>query len=398
MRRLLITTACRKAKFDEPSGHLYVVDLDNWKVTQRGSIIEPPYREIDPNPRGGFRGGKGIAIFENQIIMANSVCAFRFNKNWELLRIISHPSCSGIHDILIDSDHNLYVTSARNDLLFKFDLDGNLIEYYYFRQNPANHAINQWVRPEILSIEEIAGGQIDFRDPRTHKITSHDSVHINSISQLPDGSLLTSLGLVVGSEFSLFMEIKDQLSKYGLWPWIIRANQYIRNFFSFEKEQHSDLIIQPAKGKSIVVRIFHNGDIVPCLVLEQATVPGHSILARSDGTAIYLNTSFGNIIHFKPENGRIISKTKVSTQFLRGIVHLSDDEIIVGSQNNLLWFSLQTREIRKQITLSDNLNEAVFSIHEFPETFSLPPISFESQLGKLVGFNEKEAIFKLGNQ
>ena len=80
VKRLLITTTCRNANVNEPSGHLYVFDLDKWETSQRGSIIEPPFRDVDPNPRGGFRGGKGLAIFKNQVILANSVGVFLFDQ------------------------------------------------------------------------------------------------------------------------------------------------------------------------------------------------------------------------------------------------------------------------------------------------------------------------------
>lgn len=394
MTRLLITTTCRKSKLDDPSGHLYVFDLNRWEIAHRGSIIEPPYRDVDPNPRGGFRGGKGIAIVDNQIILANSVGVFLFNQNWDLLKVISHPSCSGIHDIFLDRDNNLWVTSARNDLLFKFDLDGNLLKFFYFRQEqPAISGI-PWTHPTLFSNEEIENGQIDFRDPRTHKVTTHDTVHVNSICQQPDGSMLISLGLVVGEKFSTLMKIKDFFTQLGLWSWIVRVNQYARDIFSIEKDRHSDLILQPAKGLSIIMRIHPRGDMLPCLMIDNVFVPSHSVLGRADGTAVYLNTTNGEILHFKPENGQIISKTNVSNQFLRGIAQLSVDDLVVGSQNTLLLFSLKTLEIRKQVNLSNDLNEAVFAIHEFPEKFLLPPISFESRLGKLVGFNDKEAIFE----
>jgi hypothetical protein len=394
MNRLLITTTCRKTNHDEPSGHLYVLDLDKWEIVQRGSIIEPPYRDLDPNPRGGFRGGKGIAIYDDQIILANTVAIFRFDQTWNLLRVISHPSCSGIHDILLDSNNHLWVTSARNDILFKFDIEGNLLEYFYFRQNHPNQPMLQWAQPPILNNKDIANGKTDFRDPRTHEISAHDSVHVNSISQHPDGSILVSLGLVVGKKFSSLMKIKDSLSRVGLWSLIIRINQMISRVFFLKKDRHSDLVLQPAKGKSVIIRLLPSGAMTSCLAIENVNVPSHSVLASSDGTAVYLNTTIGNIIHFDPENGSVISSTNVSNKFLRGVWRITDDDIIVGSQNRLLCFNMKTLTINKEINLSENKHEAVFAIHEFPERFDLPPKSFESHLGRFIGFTDKEAVFE----
>ena len=393
MKRLIITTTCRKTKPDEPSGYLYVFDLATWEILQRGLIIEPAFREVDPNPRGGFRGGKGIAVLDDQILLANSVAIFRFDQNWQLLKTISHPSCSGIHDILLDRDNILWVTSARNDILFKFDLNGNLIDHYYYRESQRFRSSQPWAQEKILSQKEIENGNLDFRDPRTHKITKHDTVHINSISQQPDGSFLVSLGLVAGKKFSTLMMIKDLLSKLGFWQLVLRLNESARNFLSIQKDRHSDIIFQPADGKSMVVKIIPDGYQTLCFEIENVTVPSHSILSRSDGTAIYLNTTKGDIIHFTPQDGHIISSTFITHQFLRGIFQLSEKDLIVGSQNNILWFDQNTKEIKRQVQLSEDANEAVFAIHDFPENFALPPISFEVHLGKLVGFNQREVIF-----
>ncbi len=393
INRLLITTTCRKANYNEPSGHLYVFDLERNEIIQKGSIIEPPYRDVDPNPRGGFRGGKGIAIHEDQIFLANTAGIFCFDQRWDLIKVISHPSCSGIHDILFDKEKNLWVTSARNDILFKFDLDGNILDYYYFRQDQQNHNLNQWTQPRILSNEDIEQGTLDFRDPRTHMLASHDTVHVNSVGLLPNAEILVSLGFIVGKEFSTLLRIKDILSQRGLWSWIVRINQFIRRILTLEKDRHSELVIQPLKGKSIIARLHSTGKFEPCFIIDNVNVPSHSVLARSDGTAVYLNTTIGNVLHFDPGNGKIISSTNVSNNFLRGICKITEDELIVGSQNQLIWFSLKTLKVMNQFTLSDNQNETVFAIHALPEQFSKPPISFETYLGKLVCFNGFEPIF-----
>lgn len=394
MSRLLITTACRKANIEQPSGYLYVLDLDKGKIVHRGGIIEPPHREVDPNPRGGFRGGKGIALLEDQIFLANTVGVFQFDCQWGLQKVISHPSCSGIHEILLDRDHNLWVTSARNDLLFRFDLDGNMLDFFHFRRHDQNRSILPWAQQAILTREAIIKGQIDFRDPRTHSVTTYDSAHVNSISQQEDGSLLVSLGLVVSKKFSILMKTKDFLSRQGLWLWVQRINQWLKTVFSLAQDGPTDLILQPAKGKSIILRIIPGGETVPCLVMDDVSVPGHSVLSRSDGTAVYLNTTTGEILHFRPGSGEVIAVTHISRQFLRGVAQLSDDELVLGSQNNLLWFSLSAREVKKQVTLSDDPNEAVFDLLELPDIFSLPPLSFEAHLGRLIGFDKQVAIFR----
>jgi hypothetical protein len=65
MKKILVSTDRRHTPSDQPSGHLAVYDLESQKVERNCEIIEPPYRDVDPNPRGGLRGLKGISIRNN---------------------------------------------------------------------------------------------------------------------------------------------------------------------------------------------------------------------------------------------------------------------------------------------------------------------------------------------
>ncbi|MCK5345656.1 MAG: hypothetical protein KAR20_19735, partial [Candidatus Heimdallarchaeota archaeon] len=331
MPRLLITTTIRNAKINQPSGYIYAYDLSNEKVIQRCPTIEPAFRNVDPNPRGGLRGGKGIATSGNQIFLANSVAVFRFTHNWSLINVITHPSCSGIHDILIDSDKNLWVTSARNDLLFKFDFDGNLLSFINFRNKQMLRNSLGWNPKNRLSNLDIKKGLIDFRDPRSHVLPDFDRAHVNSIDMQEDGSLLISLGLVSSLKFSVLMKIKDKLIQRGLWSALVKINQWLIKIFSIKKDLHSELFIQPARGKSVIVRMKSDNDLTNCFVLKDISVPSHSIMSMSDGVGIYLNTSSGDVVQFDLGNRVNISTTHITEHFLRGIFKINDDQVLLGS-------------------------------------------------------------------
>ena len=130
MTRLIVSTVRRHTPSNEPSGYIYAVDWDARQILRRCSIVEPAYREVDDNPRGGMRGSKGIAARPDQIALANYSMIFRYDPQWNLLGVITHPSCAGIHDILYDGI-TLWAASARTDMLVQFDLQGNLLQYHY---------------------------------------------------------------------------------------------------------------------------------------------------------------------------------------------------------------------------------------------------------------------------
>jgi len=201
MPRILISTSCRHKPHDQPSGHLFVFNLDKQKVVRQSEIIEPPYREVDPNPRGGFRGLKGISIDGHRIAIANASTVFVYDHLWNPITYMWHPSCTGIHDIELKND-TVWVTSSRNDLLICLDFNGNIIDYYDLRDSPLvkKNAAHQ-IKP-LLHERQIINGRWDFRDPRTHDMAITDSLHINSLVFLDNGDLLVSCGL--------FRVIKDR--------------------------------------------------------------------------------------------------------------------------------------------------------------------------------------------
>src|SRR5262245_29866058 len=176
----LVTTTHRHCRIGEPSGFIYTVDLETGRVTGRCPVIEPPHLDVDPNPRGGMRGAKGIAVLDDQVFIANASAVYRFDPAWNLLGIITHPSCATLHDVVF-RDNRLWVTSCSNDLVFEFDLEGRVCRHYYARTfGEARKALN-WTPPVLLTAADVVGGTTDFRDPRTHRHETYNGAHINSI-------------------------------------------------------------------------------------------------------------------------------------------------------------------------------------------------------------------------
>src|SRR5262245_40188631 len=113
MRTFLVTSTHRHCGPREPSGFVYTLDLDRRQVTGSCPMIEPPHRGSDPNPRGGMRGAKGIAVLDDEVFLANASVIYRFDTSWNITACITHPSCGSIHDIAWH-DGGLWVTSCCN--------------------------------------------------------------------------------------------------------------------------------------------------------------------------------------------------------------------------------------------------------------------------------------------
>jgi streptogramin lyase len=167
----------------------------------------------------------------------------------------------------------------------------------------------------------------------------------------------------------------------------------MRNVFEKNsKTMDDDLIVKPAKAQSVVVRISSDGIRSLCFVLPNVTAPSHSLHTLPDGTVIYLSTTDGSVLHIDPRSGDIISSTKVTDGFLRGITSLNDRTLLLGTRGELLTFDLSAKRVVKRMKIPTDLNEAVYDIKRLPSHYSMPPLSFEEHFKKVVGYEAKDLI------
>ncbi len=227
---LLLSVVSRNSSLDEPSGYMYTLDLGHRQVTGRSPVIKPSHLRHDQNPRGGLRGARGIAVGEDHVFIANSSRIYRFDSAWRLIGSLSHPSCADIHDILF-RDGRLWVTSTRNDLVFEFDLDGNIHQCLNLRTFLRNFrelgTTLQWKEPCYLTDADIFSSPTDFRDPRSHDRLRSDSMHINSLCFLPDGARLILLGRLRPSPTAFLPAFKAALERRGWWTPLLRASRWL---------------------------------------------------------------------------------------------------------------------------------------------------------------------------
>lgn len=395
MNRYIVSTVRRHCPPDEPSGYVYIVDPEARRVIQRSAILEPLFRELDANPRGGMRGGKGIGVRPDQIAMANFSMIFRYDPEWRFLGAITHPSCAGIHDILFDGD-GLWAAAARADLLVRFDLDGRLTRHHYLRE--PSDAVNAlgWSAPVLLNHEIINRGRIDFRHPRSVEKETYDRAHLNSLCRLAGGDLLVSLGFVFDARFAGLLRLKIRLIQWGVWPALKAANKALRRGLGRSgKNMDQSLVVKPAQARSALVRILPSGERRLSLELSRITAPSHSLLALGDDTVIYLNTTNGELLHIEPYAGQTLSSTPVAENgFLRGVTKINERRLLVGSRGELIVFDLPACRVSDRFSITADPNEAVYDIKPLPEHYTLPPASFAEDFTHQTGLSGPAALLK----
>lgn len=372
MIRVLVSTNRRRAPVTEWSGFFYVIDLDDGKVLQRFTTPEPLFREFDPNFRGGMRGRKGIAVRDDQLAISNHSRIWRLDPGWNLLGIIEHPSCAGIHDIHF-SGNSLWVAAARVDLLLQFDLSGKIQQDYYMRNPTPPLRDLKWKPKVLLDSTSIREGRTDFRDPRTHDLDTYDRAHVNAVCTLPNGNILISLGLIKSSGFLFLQQLKEKLMSRGAWAPIKNANRKLRNWAGQKEYKPTDLVVQPSKGKSAVIQVTPDGTQTLSFKILNMTVPSHSLAALADDTIVYLNTSDGEVIHYSPVDGEILSTTKVGRGFLRGIGIVDDSRLVLGDKQELILFNPGEKLVINRIRFTDDPIESVYDVKVLPPQYELPP-------------------------
>src|SRR5262249_4172170 len=100
MTRIVVTSAVRHAGHEAFSGYVRIVDLDSDTVTHVEPVPESPWRDVDPNPRGGTRGAKGVSTCGDRLVLCNSDSVFVLDERLAAVATFSHPLAGAIHDVL----------------------------------------------------------------------------------------------------------------------------------------------------------------------------------------------------------------------------------------------------------------------------------------------------------
>lgn len=305
----------------ERSGFVYAVAPTPGASARIAAVPEALLRARDPNPRGGTRGARGIALGDGEIFVANFDTVHRYDSRWTLKHRISHPLCADIHDIALH-DGALWVASTRNDRLLQFDMDGRLID-----------ALDPWcsgVVEEMFGIRRTGVDQpVDFRDPRSHESRATDRLHLNSFAFLPSGDRLLSFGQV-------------------------RVNGHC---------------------ESALIRVRANGGTDLVHRLPSVEVPSHNIALLPDGRILHARTGNGEVQIIGAEGSgpsRVTpagatnspSETVLRTRagYIRGLCPIDNATVAVGIQNEVWIVDVHARRRVTRIKLSEDLRESVHSI------------------------------------
>jgi hypothetical protein len=365
--RVAVTSIVRHATENQFSGFLRVLDLEQGTVRLKSHIPESAHRADDPNPRGGFRGAKGIGATSDRLVFANSERLFVLDRTWQLVNDITHPWMGAIHDILAE-DAGIWVTCTNCDLLLKMGWDGEVLDYWSWRFDvDLARAIGFRSPPRF-------NPTLDYRTPRGNQGGVYNMVHVNAVARGPDG-LLLSFGRILN---------KSTLRKRRIRGWLGRGAAAFR----IEKRR-----LPPAKmpfpagripGSSFAVVCLRNGsrplhdDGRGDIVLHQhgIEVPNHNVSQVAD-LLIYSDSNRKRIVAYdiKKRTQKWAVAIPESASFPRGLARVGEDKLLIGSQAPTALHTLDVSlgKFVSSFVFSGEKNESVFGITVLPDSFNDPP-------------------------
>jgi hypothetical protein len=365
MTRIVTTTVVRLVGQEIASGFICVLDLESHKLLTKIPVPESRYRASDPNPRGGLRGGRGLAVYGDRLVVANTERLLIFDSKWRLINDISHPLMAGVHDIIADAE-GIWVTCSAADMLIKMDWEGRLIAEWEWREDST--------LKDIFGLSRVprVDRRLDYRDPESMRDGVRNIVHLNSITKT-DGDLALSFGRI------LSQQDYGKAIQQSWIGWFAKRMGVKRRTATGMRE---DQIIKPTRAGSsyALVLLDNNGKTRILRQVKGTKVPNHNVIRFGDDL-IYNDTNNGCsiLVALKGDRSDRVIQIPGENRFLRGLVQLDEEHILVGNKAPLTIYKVNRHSGRIVDTflLGGEPNEAIFAICILPQEFGDPPSRLE---------------------
>lgn len=358
MTRIVVTSAVRHAGHERFSGYVRVVDLDSGDVLHAEPVPESPWRGVDPNPRGGTRGAKGVSLHGDHLVVCNSDSVFVFDERFELVTTFTHPLAGAIHDALAE-ESGIWLTCTNADLLARFTWDGELAETWSWRDDPGLVAELGF---DSLPATDLS---LDYRDPRVLQSGVTNVVHLNAVARGADG-LLLSFGRILHPDEVARRQRMARLGRAAARLGVVRRRK--------PDSTATPASVIPGSRAAIVVRC-EDGSTRLRTSQADIDVPNHNVLERGD-TLLYNDTHNGSLDAYirRDEVETISVPVPGDPSFARGLAHWRDELYLVGSQRPLAVHAIDiaAAAVAASFELGGEENESVYAIAMLPATFSTP--------------------------
>jgi hypothetical protein len=384
--RLAVTTIVREAPLGQPGGWLRVVDLDARRQVAMAPLPDAVHRARDLNPRGGLRGGRGLAALPDRLVVAIHDRLLVLDNDWRVADVISHRWLGGVHDIAADDD-GLWLALPDNDCVLRIDWSGRPQHLWQWRTDrPLRRALGYGRLP---GLERWA----DSRNPSAGRARI-DIGHLNGVAVDGD-KVLVSLGLLrppppllwamVAAMRARRLAVRagvGRLADAALERWLAspagRAQAAERDRVTVARgPRRGDGLPEP--GPDWTWAIVELAEDAPARIVARhraGGMPVHNVVPF-DGVVAVNESSAGQVLAVDRATGAIARRVQLPGElpFPRGMMRLPDGRFLVGSQKPLALnvVDLDAERLDDRIELSDDRGESLYAVAQIPDSFEDPP-------------------------
>jgi len=356
----------RGAPLGTPSGRVYVVDADDGRVLGSADVPETPWAVGGTNPRGGHRGGRGIAASDGRLAIANADEIHVFDRSWRTVDVLTHSLVADIHELAPAPD-GLWACSTRADSLVRVGWDGSLRERWSWRDDPG--LVDAFGYRSVAPVDESA----EYRDMRLVNTVAMDLSHLNGVLPRDDG-LLVSLGRVRFPSPSRRERVQAAVGSAAQAAVVGRP---LASRVRAERIRRFGADPQPgAARRGVVVRLRPGRPAEIVLERELGKWPNHNVVAHGR-ELVLCETSHGLVTGVDLDTGaeRTV-EVPGAASYVRGLAHLDGDRFLVGSRRPATVHTIDLGAARADgvVALSEEWHESVHDIVALPDDWDdLPP-------------------------
>jgi len=169
----------------EKGGELVRLDWDTKRVLGRKAIVPRDPDVDDPNPRGSSRGGRGILVRHDELLVANYHSLLRFDRRLNPLSGHTDNLFVGLHE-LAQVEDRVWLAATSIDAAIAIDDAGRVVDTWWPRECPE---LQKHLGLEPLEIDKTADNRLRFLGDSS---LAGSHTHLNAVA-VEDGELYALL-------------------------------------------------------------------------------------------------------------------------------------------------------------------------------------------------------------
>lgn len=328
--KVIASSVIRSSRMGSAHGGLFIIDLETEKIEK---AIDWDDQKIDWDGRGGERGLRGIAYYDEKVYLASSSEIYVYDKDLKFLEILRNNYMKFNHEIFIEGN-KLYITSTGFDSIVVYDLIKKVfIESFCVRtkteRKPETSLFGRRkkrLRNRLNLNQRIELELIEFDPNGNAGPKEGDTVHINNVF-IDNGCLFFS-GTTLENLYSIADRKLNKHTKlhYGTHNVSRYRDGYLLNNTYYKPKQVSFLSENGNLLKSFPIISYQEE------TLENTELPdAHAVQA-----------------------------------FGRGLCYLNDYIIGGSSPATISVYDFNTTNLIKSIQLSNDLRNAIHGLEVWP--------------------------------